>query len=100
MASHIPFFAKISAPLQHLMVSENFHWDKSCHLAFETLKLAVKMNITKFAVRPNLPLFVFTDASKVALGVVVCQTYDKHLRIVASQSRIFRQEDRVKSAVV
>ena len=100
VSSHIPFFAKISAPLRHLMVSENFYWDKECHLAFETLKLATRMNIKNFAVKPGLPLFVFTDASKVALGVVICQIFDTHLNIVACQSRIFRKEDRVKSAVV
>ena len=101
IASHIPFSSKISAPLRNLMVSEKFYWDKNCHLAFETLKLATRMNIKNFVVRPNLPIFVFTDASKFAPGVsvVICQIWDKHLHIVACQSRIFRQEDRVKSAV-
>ena len=45
-------------------------------------------------------MFIFTDASKIALGVFVCQIYEKNLRIVATQSRIFKKEDRMKSAVV
>ena len=100
VSSHIPFFAKIAAPLRQLMVAEKFSWSRECHLAFETIKLAVQINVKNYAVKPDLPMFIFTDASKIALGVFVCQIYEKNLRIVATQSRIFKKEDRMKSAVV
>ena len=59
------------------MVADKFTWTKQCQLAFETIKLAVEINIKNYAVKPELPLFIFTDASKVALGVFMCQIYDK-----------------------
>ena len=66
------------------MVADKFTWTKECQLAFETIKLAVKLNIKNYAVKPDLPLFIFTDASKIALDVFICQIYEKSLRIVAT----------------
>ena len=50
VSSHILFFAKIATPLKQLMVADKFTWTKECQLAFEIIKLAVKLNIKNYAV--------------------------------------------------
>ena len=63
------------------MIADRFTWSRECQLAFETIKMAVKINIKNYAIKPELPLFIFTDASKVALGIFICQIWEKSFAV-------------------
>ena len=71
-------FAMICLPLNHLTKKNvKFYWSKECEIAFEKIKNAlIRPPILEF---PDFSkqFIVYTDASKVGLGVVLCNSNNK-----------------------
>ena len=83
-------YAKIAHPLNQLLKKNAvFKWNDKCQLAFETLSSRVSLlhlywrilNFTK-------PFVVYTDASKLGIGVILEQEYsDTESHVIAYASR-------------
>jgi hypothetical protein len=70
----IPNFTSLATPLFKLLSKEvEFKWDDECQISFEILKQ--KLSTTPVLRGPNwsLPFHICTDASDIALGVVLGQ---------------------------
>eukprot|EP00253_Pinus_taeda_P010530 PITA_10530 len=67
-------FTKISSPLFKLLTKDcEFKWDLDCQLEFETLKIRISEAPILRGPNWKLPFHISTDASDIALGVVLGQ---------------------------
>ena len=87
-------FAHIAAPL-HALTKKNkpFVWDTACQDAFETLKGCL-VSAPVLALPHDDGLYVLdTDASEVAIGVVLSQVQGGIEKVVAYYSRLYTQSE-------
>lgn len=94
----IPNFAEIAHPLNRLLRKNvPFDWVNECALAFQTLKSKlIRSPILKF---PDFQkaFTLITDASKVACGAILAQTYDNIDLPIAYASKAFTKGEANKS---
>ncbi|CAI7891587.1 unnamed protein product [Closterium sp. NIES-54] len=84
----IRHFAAITSPLSNLLCkSEPFHWDSDQQTAFNALKCALTSSPTLALPNPSLPYVIWTDASQVAMGAILCQDQGHGLQPLAFESR-------------
>ena len=85
-------FAKISAPLSHLLKKDTkFNWTQECDDAFKFLK--EKLASYPILRQPDfsIPFILFTDASGYAIGAILAQKDDKDNEyVVAYASRLLQ----------
>jgi hypothetical protein len=89
---HIPNFADIAAPLDHISSKRAiFTWSEECEKAFQCLKTAISsapvLRLPDFTV----PFSLHVDASGVALGAVLSQAFGDSFHPVAFGSRKLTQ---------
>ena len=67
-------FTKIASPIFKLLTKDcEFNWNPDCQLAFETLKTKIFEGTILRGPNWKLPFHISTDASDIALGVVLGQ---------------------------
>lgn len=79
--------AAIARPLTELTGNVPFQWNDKCDIAFQRLRLAVSSAPVLRCFDPDLPIFVTTDASGLAVGAVLEQEEEGQRRPVAYFSR-------------
>ena len=80
--SFIQNFAKIAAPLYDSTKGTNqekFLWSEKQENAFKELKETMSSSPVISYPRENLPIYIFCDASDVALGWIICQYDDPNI---------------------
>lgn len=96
----IPNFAEIAHPLNKLLRKNiQFSWTNECKLAFENLKnKLIAPPILKF---PDFKkeFTLITDASKVACGAILAQSYDNVDLPIAYASKAFTKGESNKSTI-
>ena len=81
LARFIPHLSALRAPLQDLLKKENeFIWAQNHQLCFDQIKEAVCKDITLKFHDPNLPIFIETDAVKMA-EVLFASTLDSNFTL-------------------
>ncbi|GJP48265.1 hypothetical protein CLOM_g7563, partial [Closterium sp. NIES-68] len=66
----------ITSPLSNLLrKTEGFHWGPDEDKAFEAIKQALTSSPTLTLPNPSLPYTIWTDASSVATGAILCQDH-------------------------
>ncbi|GJP80183.1 hypothetical protein CLOP_g10402 [Closterium sp. NIES-67] len=84
----IPNMAGLSAPLtDRLKDHDCFWWGEKQQAAFDQLKIALTSPPVLRISDPNRPYEVITDASDIAIGVVLLQDFGDGLQPVAYESR-------------
>lgn len=67
-------FSEIAMPLNQLMRHNAILvWGVTQQAAFDTLKFECAAEIERHGLIPNLPIMLYTDASKFAIGCVITQ---------------------------
>lgn len=80
-------YSKLTTPLTRFTrKGEAFVWDTAAAVAFKTLKEAFEGDLILRHYNPLLPVELETDASDFAIGAVLLQRHDSHLRPVAFSS--------------
>ena len=79
----IPGYANISQPLTELTKKrQKFVWSSQCQSAFDSLKKALTSdNIVRYP-RIDLPYKLYTDASDLCVGAILCQTHEDGVEYV------------------
>ncbi|CAI7887071.1 unnamed protein product [Closterium sp. NIES-53] len=81
-------FAAVAAPLTNLLRKDSsFSWGPLQQQAFEQLKTSLTSPPALAVPNPELPYFVWCDASDVALGAILCQKQEAGLQPIAFESR-------------
>ena len=83
-------FSKITSPLTNLLkkgVIVKEAWTPACDAAVKTLKKAMTTYPVLRAPNPNLPFYLYTDASSKSLGAALVQVYEGKPCAVAYASR-------------
>lgn len=81
-------YSKVAAALTNLTKKEGrFEWTAQAEGAFQALKGAFTKHLMLKHFDPNLPCYIYTDASGYAISGVLCQKYDGILHPVAFYSR-------------
>lgn len=96
----IPKFADIAHPLNKLLRKNAvFEWNEECKTAFETLKRKlISPPVLRFPdFKKNFVLI--TDASKVACGAILAQSYDNVDLPIAFASKAFTKGESNKSTI-
>ncbi|GJP42438.1 hypothetical protein CLOM_g1996 [Closterium sp. NIES-68] len=84
----IQHFAAITSPLSNLLrKTEGFHWGPDENKAFEAIKQALTSSPTLALPNPSLPYTIWTYASSVAMGAILCQDQGHGLQPLAFGSR-------------
>ncbi|GJP52310.1 hypothetical protein CLOM_g11436 [Closterium sp. NIES-68] len=84
----IQHFAAITSPLSNLLrKTEGFHWGPDEDKAFDATKQALTSSPTLALPNPSLPYTIWTDASSVATGAILCQDQGHGLQPLAFDSR-------------
>ncbi|CAI7792914.1 unnamed protein product, partial [Closterium sp. NIES-53] len=84
----INHFAAITSPLSNLLRKQQpFHWGPEQEEAFTTIKHALTSSPTLVLPDPSLPYVIWTDASQVATGAILCQDQGHGLQPIAFDSR-------------
>ncbi len=93
--SFIPNFSDIAAPIrQCCLPTEKFKWTTQCEDAFNKLKQ--KLTSSKLLAYPdfNRPFHVYTDASDIGVGAVLCQPDSHGMRPIAYASKKLNRTER------
>ncbi|CAI7812649.1 unnamed protein product, partial [Closterium sp. NIES-53] len=81
-------FAAVAAPLTDLLWKDSsFSWEPLQQQAFEQLKTCLTSPPALAVPNPELPYFIWCDASDVALGAILCQEQEAGLQPIAFESR-------------
>ncbi|CAI7758786.1 unnamed protein product, partial [Closterium sp. NIES-54] len=81
-------FAAVAAPLTDLLRKDSsFSWGPLQQQAFEQLKTSLTSPPALAVPNPELPYFIWCDASGVALGAILCQEQEAGLQPIAFESR-------------
>ncbi|GJP39177.1 hypothetical protein CLOM_g23567 [Closterium sp. NIES-68] len=84
----IQHFATITSPLSNLLRNtEGFDWGHDKDKAFEAIKQALTSSPTLALPNPSLPYTIWTNASSVATGAILCQDQGHGLQPLAFDSR-------------
>ncbi len=79
----VPDFSKTAQPLNDLKKKGNpFIWSQACQQAFDRLKSSLTSPPILGHPNPDLPFFVYTDASNTGLGAVLTQKEDSGTEVV------------------
>ena len=79
----IPHYAELAQPLTALTKKRRrFDWNSQCQAAFDSLKRAlVSDSIVRYP-RVDLPYKLYTDASDLCVGAILCQTHEDGVEYV------------------
>ena len=78
----IPNYATLAQPLTELTRKRRrFDWSSKCQTAFDTLKKALVSDIVRYP-RIDLPYKLYTDASDLCVGAILCQTHEDGVEYV------------------
>lgn len=80
-------FSKIAAPLSALTGNVPFVWSPAAQSAFESLKTSLTTAPILVLPDPSKPFILECDASKFAIGQVLCQGEGRDRRVIAYESR-------------
>ena len=80
-------FSKIAAPLTTLTGNVPFDWSPAAESAFQSLKTSLTTTPILVLPDPSKPFIIECDASKFAIGQVLCQGEGRDRRVVAYESR-------------
>ncbi|CAI7759517.1 unnamed protein product [Closterium sp. NIES-54] len=88
-------FAVVAAPLTDLLRKDSsFSWGPLQQQAFEELKTSLTSPPSLAVPNPELPYFIWCDASDVALGAVLCHEQEAGLQPIAFESRKLTSAER------
>jgi hypothetical protein len=73
----LPNFSKTSAPLHALTSNVEFKWSEKCDMAFAGLKKLISIAPVLRGPNWKIPFQISTDASDIAIGVVLGQEEEK-----------------------
>jgi transposase InsO family protein len=81
-------YSKIAKPLTSLLKKNKpFEWDESCEKTFQELKRILINPPILAHFKPGLPIILYTDASKYAVGAILCQIQDGKERVISYNSK-------------
>ncbi|GJP63969.1 hypothetical protein CLOP_g20992 [Closterium sp. NIES-67] len=81
-------FAAITFPLSDLLrKNEGLNWDNDQQIAFDAIKCALTSSSTLALLNPSLSYVIWTDASQVGTGAILCQDQGHGLQPYAVESR-------------
>ena len=93
-------FAKTARPLHRLTKpSVKFTWSATEQLAFDNLKTALDSAPLRHFPNPHAPFALHTDASKIALGAILCQQDNDLDFVVNYSSRLTNKHEANYSAI-
>ena len=79
----IPSYAKLTQPLTELTKKrQRFRWSDQCQTAFDSLKTALVSDSVVWYPRIDLPYKLYTDASDLCVGAILCQTHEDGVEYV------------------
>ena len=79
----IPGYASLAQPLTELTKKRrHFHWNSQCQAAFDGLKKALVSDTIVRYPRIDLPYKLYTDASDLCVGAILCQTHEDGVEYV------------------
>ena len=79
----IPGYAKLAQPLTELTKKrQRFRWSDQCQTAFDSLKTALVSDSVVRYPRIDLPYKLYTDASDLCVGAILCQTHEDGVEYV------------------
>lgn len=90
----IPNFAKVVAPLQHIVRTGAFQWSSDCESAFYAIREALTSAPILGHFHPSAQTTVSTDASASALGAVLSQCQDGDDVVIECASRALAPAER------
>lgn len=74
-AVFVPMISTVEKPLRLLTTSDSdFNWTEECQMAFDTCKKLIISSDVLMLFNPDLPIVIYTDASPVGVGAVLCHT--------------------------
>ena len=82
----IPHYAELPQPLTALTKKRRrFDWNSQCQAAFDSLKRALVSDSIFRYPRVDLPYKLYTDASDLCVGAILCQTHEDGVEYVSHQ---------------
>ena len=79
----IPGYARLAQPLTELTKKRRkFDWTRPCQAAFDNLKKAIISDAVVRYPRVDLPYKLYTDASDLCVGAILCQTHEDGIEYV------------------
>ena len=91
----VPSYSVIAVPLTDLTRKDRpWVWSKECEKAFLTLRSALHSRPLLAHPDNKLPFVVFTDASVVGLGGVLCQGFGRGLQPITFESKKLSRSER------
>jgi dUTPase len=96
-AKFIPSLAELKFPLNQILRSQIFSWDKNADRAWNRIKALIALDIRLTVPLQNEKLLVTTDASKIACSAILWVERNDTLRVVACHSKLFSHTDSLKS---
>ena len=94
-------FAIVAQPLYDLTrPRKKFEWTFACQVAFEEVKKRLMSAPVLAMPNPNLPYMLYTDASDLGMGAVLCQQQGGKRRIIAYASKHFNDREKRLYAII
>ena len=98
--NYLPQFSKLILPLRQLCKQSEFKWTKTHQNALDSIKMLIKIRFPNYAVHQDKPLFLMSDASKLAISFCLWQISEGKLILNFTESRLLSPQESNKSSVV
>ena len=93
----IPQLSELKFPLNQVLRSGIFSWDKKVNEAWERIKTIIALDIKLTIPQREEQLILTCDASKVAISCILWVEQKNDLRVVGCYSKLFSHTDSLKS---
>ena len=98
-SSYVPLLRKITAPLQEMVKSGVFRWDRIHQESWESMKLLCGLQFTNSVIDQTKHLYIATDSSQIAIAFLCFQISDSgEMILIFTDCRILKQNDRNRAA--
>jgi len=93
----IPQLSELMFPLNHILKSGIFSWDKKVNEAWERIKSIISLDIKLTIPQKDEQLVMTCDASKIAISCILWVEKNYKLKVVECFSKLFSHNDSLKS---
>jgi hypothetical protein len=93
----IPQLSELMFPLNHILKSGIFSWDKKVNEAWERIKSIISLDIKLTIPQKDEQLVMTCDASKIAISCILWVEKNYKLQVVECFSKLFSHNDSLKS---
>jgi len=93
----IPCLSELKFPLNQILRSGVFSWDKHADEAWQRIKALIALDIKLTIPEKHEQLILTTDASKIAISCILWVEREGDLKVVGCYSKLFSHTDSLKS---